>query len=432
MTKTAEITIERRALTDLKPHPRNPRRHPDPGTPEWESLARSLEHDYFDPIVWNRRNETLVSGHLRVKVLLDLGYEDADVSVVDYDEETHLARLLAANKLQGENDPEGLVDLLGAIQDGGIDLGLAGYTQGEVTDLLGLLAEAEVQEDGFDAEAEAASIEEPVTKPGVIYILGNHRLICGNATNPEDYARLMAGDLARLIFTDPPYNVDYHAPGALSYDGESILNDNMTDDDALAFYRLALNNLRQHSTDDVTLYWWFANKNSAINRQAWENTGWQFSQVIIWLKENMVFSYGQDYHRIYEPCMLGWKQGMKHYRSSRIRNLKDVFSLGYQGFVEQFEELFDLWYQHRDNTAKYVHPTQKPIRLAERALRKNSERGDIVLDAFGGSGSTMMACEQMERSCRTIELDPKYCDVIVKRWEQFTGKKAETLGEIPY
>jgi DNA modification methylase len=155
------------------------------------------------------------------------------------------------------------------------------------------------------------------------------------------------------------------------------------------------------------------------------------SQIIIWLKENMIFSRGQDYHRMYEPCMVGWKDGHKHYRSSTIRNLKDVFNLDYPSFVEQFEELFDVWYQHRDNTAQYIHPTQKPVRLAERALRKNSEKGDIVLDAFGGSGSTLMACEQMGRSCYTIELDPKYCDAIVKRWEQFTGKKAVIESDVP-
>jgi DNA modification methylase len=438
MSKTATICIERKRLSELEAHPRNPRRHPDPGTSEWQSLALSLEHDYFDPIVWNRRNGLLVSGHLRVKVLLDLGYEEADVSVVDYDEETHLARLLAANKLQGQDDRGSLIDVLEELQSGGLDLGIAGYTEGEIEELLGMRNEPEVQEDGFDADAEVAAIEEPVTKPGDLYILGKHLLLCGDATDPEDYARLMQGQLARLIFTDPPYNVNYRSPAGLDYDSEKyggtggqIFNDNLSDDDCLQFYSRVLWNMYEHSTDDVTIYWWFANKNNSLNRQAWENSRWYMSQIIIWLKENMIFSRGQDYHRMYEPCMVGWKDGHKHYRSSTIRNLKDVFNLDYPSFVEQFEELFDVWYQHRDNTAQYIHPTQKPVRLAERALRKNSEKGDIVLDAFGGSGSTLMACEQMGRSCYTIELDPKYCDAIVKRWEQFTGKKAVIESDVP-
>ena len=163
MSKTATICIERKRLSELEAHPRNPRRHPDPGTSEWQSLALSLEHDYFDPIVWNRRNGLLVSGHLRVKVLLDLGYEEADVSVVDYDEETHLARLLAANKLQGQDDRGSLIDVLEELQSGGLDLGIAGYTEGEIEELLGMRNEPEVQEDGFDADAEVAAIEEPVT-----------------------------------------------------------------------------------------------------------------------------------------------------------------------------------------------------------------------------------------------------------------------------
>lgn len=148
------------------------------------------------------------------------------------------------------------------------------------------------------------------------------------------------------------------------------------------------------------------------------------SQIIIWLKNSPVFSRGQDYHRCYEPCMLGWKKGQAHYTNKKINNLRDVFGLEFQ----DFEELLDVWYQHRDATQNYLHPTQKPVRLAERALKKNSQREDIVLDVFGGSGSTLMACEQMERAAYLMELDPKYCDVIVKRWEKYTDKTAEKLS----
>lgn len=149
------------------------------------------------------------------------------------------------------------------------------------------------------------------------------------------------------------------------------------------------------------------------------------SQIIIWLKNSMVFSRGQDYHRCYEPCMVGWKKKKAHFKNKEITNLKDVFSLD----KENFAELADVWYEHRDLTTAYVHPTQKPIRLAQRALRKSSQRGGLIVDAFGGSGSTLIGCEQFNRHAYLMEMDPKYCDVICKRYEQFSGKKVKKVTE---
>lgn len=137
----------------------------------------------------------------------------------------------------------------------------------------------------------------------------------------------------------------------------------------------------------------------------------------------MIFSHGQDYHRIYEPCMFGWKEGKKHYSNFKINNMTEVFSLD----QDDFSSLLDVWYQQRDNTSEYVHPTQKPIRLSERALKKNSKVGDIVLDLFGGSGSTLMGCEQIGRQARLMEMDPKYVDAIIMRWEKYTGEKAQKI-----
>lgn len=157
------------------------------------------------------------------------------------------------------------------------------------------------------------------------------------------------------------------------------------------------------------------------------DSGWYMSQIIVWVKNSMIFSQGQDYHRMYEPCMFGWKKGKKHFTDKKQANLKDVFSLGYDDFKEAIDSFCDIWYQKRDVTANYVHPTQKPVRLAERALKKNSKPGDVIIDAFLGSGSTLIACQQMGRSCYGQELDPKFVDVIIKRWEQLTGQKAVKL-----
>ena len=142
----------------------------------------------------------------------------------------------------------------------------------------------------------------------------------------------------------------------------------------------------------------------------------------------MIYSQGQDYHRQYEPCMFGWKKGKKHYTNKNIANLKDVFALGYDDFKEAVDQFCDIWYQKRDVTQDYVHPTQKPVRLAERALKKNSQPGDVVIDAFLGSGSTLIGCQQLGRRCYGMELDPKYVDVEIKRWETLTNQKAVKLS----
>ncbi|MHB0998199.1 MAG: DNA methyltransferase [Armatimonadota bacterium] len=431
MQKIAKITIEQMSLDQLKAHPENPRKHPGQNSPEWEGLKKSLEHDYFDPIVWNRRNGLLVSGHLRTKVLIDAGYTEADVSVVDYDDDTHLARMLAANKLQGSNDEDALAKILFDINDI-LDIELAGFTDSEAEAVFHKARiSREVKEDGFDAEEALNEIDEPVTKLGDLYILGRHRLICGDATDPGAYNQLLDGRIAQLVFTDPPYNVDYRSPGGLTYSsdkfvrGGAIFNDNLTDEQYLEFCTKILKNLNSFSTDDASIYWWLAIKHWHINRAAWEAAGWHLSQTLIWLKNSMILSRGQDYHRLYEPCMFGWKKGKAHYRNTRIADMKDVFSLDYDDFKRQFEELFDVWLETRDNTQEYVHPTQKPVRLAERALKKNTRVGDVVIDVFGGSGSTLICCEQMDRVCCSMELDPRYCDVIIRRWEEFTGRKAE-------
>jgi len=205
--------------------------------------------------------------------------------------------------------------------------------------------------------------------------------------------------------------------------GGKIFNDNKSDKDCFDFYVAVLRNLYDFACDDASIYWWFASKNEVINRLAFAEIGWHISQVIIWLKNGIVFSQGQDYHRCYEPAMFGWKKGQAHFKNKEIATFKEVFNLEFQ----DFEDVLDCWYKRRDNPGSYVHPTQKPVGLAERSLRKNCVRGDIVADVFGGSGSTLIACEQMDRRCFLIEMDPKFCDVIVKRWEAFTNKKAERI-----
>lgn len=249
--------------------------------------------------------------------------------------------------------------------------------------------------------------------------------MCGDSTSLEDVGLLMDKDRADLVFTDPPYMVDYQSPAGMTFkskkfeDEGKIKNDNLNDEEALQFYIDVLKCLYAYSKDTAALYWWLAMRNWHINQKAMLETDWYPSQTIIWVKESMVFAAGQDFHRMYEPCIFGWKKGKVHYKNKRVVNFKDVFTLA----KGELQDIVDVWMESRDKTSEYVHPTQKPIGLCLRALRKHTRQNDVVLDLFGGSGSTLIACEGFGRSARLMELDPKFCDAIRKRYAKLIGEE---------
>jgi len=399
------------APSKLNPAEYNPRKS---SNKEYKHLKESIQRfGLVDPIIVNKVNNRIIGGHFRVRVAKDLGFKEVPCVYVEITDEAREKELnVRLNKNLGEFDLELLSEFdMSILKD-------VGFSSQEIHRIF----DPDLKEDGFDGKKEHDSITTPESKLGEVYELGRHRVMCGDATKEEDVAKLMNGNLARLVFTDPPYNVNYVAQNGLNYDRKrhtrgygdgKIFNDNQSDEDCLKFYTDVLKNIHKHTVDDMTIYWWFANKNNWINRLAFEEANLHMSQIIIWLKNGMVYSRGQDYHRCYEPCMLGWKNKKTHYKNKKYVDFKDCFNLDF----DDFEQMIDVWYQKRDLTSQYVHPTQKPIRLAERALKKNSEQGDIVLDLFGGSGSTLMGCEQMNRVCYTMELDPKYVDVIRKRWK---------------
>lgn len=407
-------TTQRRKVNDLITYEHNPRQLTKE---QAKKLTESLSKFDLAEIPVIDTDNKIVAGNQRMFVmkLLGRGEEEIDVRVPNrkLTEEEFKEYNIGSNLWTAGWDWEILANEFdfGQLVD-------FGFEPREIEKLFDI-----VKEDEFDVGDELKKIVAPAVTYGDHWRLGRNRLVCGDATKEDDLANLMVAERARLIFTDPPYSVDYKSVAGLSYDskkyGDSgkIFNDDKTPEEALEFYIKVLKNLFQYSTDDCTIYWWFANANNYINREAFKAAGWKMSQIIIWLKNSMVFSHGQDYHRCYEPCMLGWKEKKVHYKNKKIGNFKDVFSLE----ISDFSELLDVWYEHRDQTSKYIHPTQKPVRLAERAIKKNSEQNDLVVDVFGGSGSTLMACEQMNRRCNIMELDPKFAHAILNRWSKFTG-----------
>jgi len=414
-------TVQKRKILELNPAPYNPRKMTDK---QAEDLSKSLARfGLAEPVVINLNN-SIIGGHQRIKVLERQGVVEIDVMVPDRllnpEEEKELN--LRLNKNVGEFDLEMLSHFTADMLDD------VGFTPDEMQSIF----DTEVIEDGFDAQAEYDSIGEAQTKRGDLYILNDHRLLCGDSTSHDDVARVMDGQLADMVFTDPPYNVDYkyakyeaiHKGRKRKFiNGSKVFNDNKTPEQFYQFLLDVFLLLYMFSKKSMSIYICYATKTQDEFFDAFRNAGFHFSQTIIWLKERIILALGQDYHRVYEPIIFGWKKGENHYKNKTITKEKEVWDLD----RIDFEERLDVWHISRDKSSEYEHPTQRPVRLPERAIKKNCPMGGVLLEPFGGSGSTMMACEQLKRRCFLIELDPKYCDVIVKRWERFTNKKAERV-----
>lgn len=407
-------------IDELKPAEYNPRKWPKKAV---DDLTNSIkEFGLIDPIIVNsapERKNIVVGGHFRLQIAKNLSYEMVPVvyvNIPDIRKEQELN--LRLNKNLGEWD----YDLLANFDDR--ILLDAGFGAEELDEIFQL----DVKEDDFDAQSEYDKIQEPITKLGDLYQLGNHRLLCGDSTKREDIEKLFAGGgLADMVFTDPPYNVNYNY--AKYVDGrkmkwKKIFNDNKTSEQYYQFLLDVFKNVYNFSKDSMSFYVCHATKTQWENWAAFKDAGFHFSQTIIWLKERFILGLGQDWHRIYEPILFGWKEGGVHYKNKNITNLSEFWTLD----KNDFEEELDIWYLSRDKAKLYEHPTQKPVRLPERAIKKNCPRDGLVFEPFCGSGSTLIACEQLKRKCYGCELDPKYCDVIVKRWERLTQKKAEKIN----
>lgn len=295
----------------------------------------------------------------------------------------------------------------------------------------------EVVQDDFDIDEALEEIEEPITKYGDIYKLGNHRLMCGDATKIADLNQLLENKKVDLVLTDPPYNMAYEGAGNTPDEKRKknkILNDNMSDTDFEIFLSKVYSTMFEGMKDGASCYVFYKELGNGVFITAMEKGGLTFKQELIWVKNQIVLG-GSKYQSMYEPCLFGckgksvanWYVGRRE--RSVIESIDDMNEFELRNAILDLMSNIETDIVREQKTLKNdLHPTMKPIKLLARFIRNSSKADDSILDLFGGSGSTLIACEQMNRNCSMLELEPKYCDVIIKRWEAFTGGTAELIN----
>lgn len=387
------MQIEKLKTELLIPADYNPRKDLKPGDPEYEKLKRSIEQfGYVEPVIWNKTTSHVVGGHQRLKVLLDMGITEVECVVIEMNEEKEKALNIALNKISGDWDKNKLMLLIADLQGADFDVSLTGFEPAELDALFKDSLKDGIHEDDFDVDAE---LQKPaLTKQGDVWMLGQHRLVCGDSTNADTFNVLMDGKLANLVITDPPYNVNYEGTAG------KIKNDNMGNEAFYTFLLSAFQNTEVAMAKDASIYVFHADTEGLNFRKAFAESGFYLSGTCIWKKQSLVLGRS-PYQWQHEPVLFGWKKSGKH----------NWYADRKQTTIWEFEK-------PKKNAD---HPTMKPVALVAYPILNSSLSNCIVLDPFGGSGSTLIACEQTDRICYTIELDEKYCDVIVKRYVEQVG-----------
>jgi len=391
------MQVEQRKIEALIPYVNNSRTHSDEQIAQIAASVR--EFGWTNPILVDGQNG-IIAGHGRLAAARKLGLTEVPVIVLDYlSEAQKKALVIADNKLASNAgwDDEMLRLELGDLQEMGFDATIAGFTTEELDALLNVTEGT----DGLTDEDDVPEApEEPTTRLGDVWILGKHRLMCGDSTSIDDMQKLTDNQLVDMWLTDPPYNVAYEGK---TKDALKIKNDSMGDDQFRQFLRDSYVIADTVLKPGAVFYIWHADSEGYNFRGAAQDAGWKVRQCLIWKKSTLVMGR-QDYHWKHEPCLYGWKEGAGHLWAADRK----------QTTILEFDK----------PSRNGEHPTMKPVGLFEYQMLNNTKGGDIVLDFFGGSGTTMIAAEKNGRLSYLMELDPKYCDVIVKRWQEFTGKAA--------
>ena len=384
------------SIDKLIPYAKNSRTHSDAQVAQ---IAASIQEWGFTTPILIDDQHSVIAGHGRLAAARKLGLKEVPVIVATgWTDAQKRAYVIADNKLalNAGWDNELLALELGELGDLGFDLDLVGFTDEEIEALMPV----EIEPGLTDPDDAPAVQENSITVPGDVWIMGKHRLLCGDSTSVSDLEKLTDGQLVDMWLTDPPYNVAYEGK---TKDALKIQNDAMEDDKFRQFLRDAYVSADTVMKPGAVFYIWHADLEGYNFRGAAKDAGWTVRQCLIWKKSSMVMGR-QDYHWKHEPCLYGWKEGAGHLWATDRK----------QTTILEFEK----------PTRNGEHPTMKPVALFEYQMLNNTKGGDIVLDSFGGSGTTLIAAEKNGRVARIMELDPKYCDVIIKRWQDFTGKIA--------
>jgi len=396
MTNWPADKVERRSVESLVFYARNSRTHSDE---QVSQIAASIkEWGWTTPVLIDPEGG-LIAGHGRILAAQKLGIADVPCMVAEgWTDAQKKAYVIADNKLalNAGWDDDMLKVELGELDELDFDLSLTGFDDDELSALL-----ADDGTEGLTDEDAVPDVPEvPVTVDGDVWLLGRHRLMCGDSTSIEHLEQLCGGQLVDMWLTDPPYNVAYEGK---TKDALTIQNDQMDDGGFRQFLTDAYSAADAVMKAGAVFYVWHADSEGYNFRGAAKDVGWPVRQCLIWKKQTMVMGR-QDYHWKHEPCLYGWKEGAAHLWATDRK----------QTTILEFDRPF----------RNAEHPTMKPVELFEYQMLNNTKGSDLVLDSFAGSGTTAIACEKHGRMARLMELDPKYCDVIITRWQEFTGQKA--------
>lgn len=398
------MDIEQIPIERLNPAPYNPRKQLRPEDAAYRSIVKSLdEFGLVQPLVWNKRTGNLVGGHQRLTVLTAQGATSVQAVVVDLPLHKEKQLNLALNRIDGEWDRGLLADLLGELtQTKTFDPVATGFGSSEIDELLASLEAPAEPDEGAEIPGPETP---PITEPGELIKIGPHCILCGDATDPDTFARLMGGDQAGMVFTDPPFNVDYTganrptAKPARAWKG--LQNDNLPVGQYREWTQKWLAAALPHVAKGAALYVWNGFANFGLMADLLTAAGVRPRHVITWAKESFAPGHG-DFNEQTEFCLYARVAGKRRWYGPKNEST--------------------LWQVTRDRTGAYVHPTQKALPLAERAIRNSSQRGEIVLDPFLGSGTSLVASARMGRRCFATEIEPKYCDAAVRRLIATAGR----------
>lgn len=420
------MKIEQVSVKELKPSVYNPRKWDDKVISDMtESIKR---FGLCDPLLVNgasERKNVVIGGHLRLKIATTLGFTDVPVVYLNIPEIEREKELnLRLNKNLGSWDEE----LLKAF-DTGLLLEV-GFTPDELNNFFDDVLE--ISDDGFNVKEELAKITTPETKLGDIYQLGEHRLVCGNSLDENVVKKLMGDNKVSMVYCDPPYNIglDYRKGIGTKgkYTPDNFVNDSKKTGEYENFIQTSLKNALSVSKPDTHVFYWCDEKYVWLIQTLYEKNGVTNRRICFWVKNNFDPTPQVAFNKVIEPCVYGTIGSPV--LNPALKNLSEVMNpeVNSVGMYDDLMSIVQMWLVRRDNAVDYEHPTQKPITLNEKPIKRCTSPGEIILDLFGGSGSTLIAAEQLKRRAFLVELDPTFCDLIVKRYEQYTGNTAKKLN----